>query len=80
MSVECFPPAEYLRDELDARGWSVETFAERSGLRRDTVDELLAGTRKITKLTALCIGRAFGVSPETWERLQAAADAAGGEK
>lgn len=65
-----FPICEFLRDELDARGWSVETVCERTGLQRYVAEELLAGKRRLTKLTALCLEAGFGISADTWLRLQ----------
>ena len=76
---ERFPVCEYLRDELEARGWSVETFCERTGLRRDVAEELLAGSRSITKLTALCLEHGLGCRAATWLRLQEAGKPAGGK-
>ena len=72
--AERFPPAEYIREEMGERGWSVETLAEESGLKRCYVEELLAG-RTVTSLAAVALGKAFGTGPELWLNLQAAADA-----
>ena len=72
--AERFHPGEYVGDELKARGWSIETFCERSGLRRDLVDELIAGRRSVTRMTAFCLAQAFGSSEQTWLRLQKSYD------
>lgn len=72
--AERFPVCEYIQDEIDARGWTRETFALRSGLRCDVVDEILAGRRRLTRITALCVGNAFGVDAGTWLRLQEAGE------
>ena len=70
--AEVFPPGEYLRDELEERGWSVTEFAEISGLALQAVSEILNAKREITTETALAISEALGTSSEVWLNLQAA--------
>lgn len=65
-----FPVSEHLRDELEARGWSIETFCEQTGLQRHRAEEILAGHQRLTKLTAMCIANGLGVSPGTLLALQ----------
>ena len=62
-------PSEFLREELDARGWTSQAFAEASGLRLAAAEELLAGTRPWTRLMSLCVGNALGTSQEVWDNL-----------
>lgn len=69
--AEVFPPGEFLRDELEARGWTQTEFAEILGRPVRLVNEILAGKRGITPQTALEIGAAFGTSAELWLNLEA---------
>jgi HTH-type transcriptional regulator/antitoxin HigA len=71
-AVEAFPPGEYLRDELEARGWTQTEFAEILGRPVRLVNEILAGKRGITPDTAREIGAALGTSPMLWLNLEAA--------
>ncbi len=69
-----YRPGELVKDEMEARGWSIETMVERSQLRRDTVEEIISGTRRVTLLTAVCLANAFGTSTEIWLNLQESFD------
>jgi len=68
--AEVFSPGEFLRDELDARGWTPREFAERIGCPPKLADEILAGKQGITPRTAQEIGAALGTSPELWLKLE----------
>ena len=70
-AAEVFPPGEFLREELDARGWSQTEFAEILGRPVRLINELLAGKKAITPDTAHQIGRALGTSPDLWMNLEA---------
>ena len=41
--AEVFPPGEFLRDELEARGWTQTEFAEILGRPPRLVNEIIAG-------------------------------------
>ena len=69
-AAEVFPAGEYLRDELDERGWTVTEFAEILARPVQVVSEILNGKKEITTDTALAIGDALGTSPELWLSLQ----------
>ncbi len=71
---ERFHPGEYVADEMEARGWCIDTMVERSQLRRDLLEEILSGHRRVTRLTALCLGDAFGTGSEVWTNLQKSFD------
>lgn len=69
--AEVFPPGEFIREEMDARGWSAEDLAERFG--GDYAIDLLVvnlclhvhdTSLILGRNTAEKLGRAFGVSPE----------------
>lgn len=68
--AEVFAPGEYLRDEIDERGWTVTEFAEIIGRPVQAVSEILNGKKEITTETALALGEALGTSPELWLNLQ----------
>jgi len=70
--AEVFPPGEFLRDELEKRGWSQIEFAEIIERPVRLVNEILAGKRGITPETAKEIGAALGTSPHYWLNLEAA--------
>ena len=68
--AEAFPPGEYLRDELEERGWTVTEFAEILGRPVQAVSEILNGKKEITTNTALAIAEALATTPELWLNLQ----------
>jgi len=70
--AETFPPGEYLRDELEVRGWSEKEFAEILGRPVQAVSEIMNGRKQIVPETALAIAEALGTSAELWINLQAA--------
>jgi len=70
--AEVFPPGEFLRDELDARGWTQTEFAEILGRPLRLVNEILVGKRGITPQTAQEIAAALGTTPELWLNLETA--------
>ncbi len=73
---ELFPPGEYIRDELDARGWTQEDLAEILGRPAKAVSQILTGQKTITARTAQELAAAFGTSAELWLNLQSAYDLA----
>jgi HTH-type transcriptional regulator / antitoxin HigA len=70
--AEVFPPGEFLRDELEARGWTQTEFAEIIGRPHRVVNELIAGKRGITPETAKELAAALGTSAQLWMNLDAA--------
>ncbi len=70
--AEVFPPGEFLRDELEARGWTQMEFAEIIGRPVRLVNEIIGGKKSITPTTAREIGAALGTSPILWLNLDAA--------
>jgi len=69
--AEVFPPSEYLREELEARGWTEVEFAQILDRPVQLVSEILNDRKEITAETALELGHALGTSPELWLNLQA---------
>ena len=68
--AEVFPPGEFIRDELEARGWTQTDLAEILGRPLKAVSEILTGRRAITPETAKGLGEAFGVDPQFWMNLE----------
>lgn len=69
--AEVFPPSEYLREELEARGWTEVEFAQILDRPAQLVSEILNNRKEITPETALELGEALGTSAELWLNLQA---------
>jgi HTH-type transcriptional regulator/antitoxin HigA len=72
--AKAFRPGEYLREELEARGWSQRDFARIIGRPLQVVNEIVRGKKRVTAETAKEIGMAFGTGPEVWINLQASYD------
>ncbi|HEY1684763.1 MAG TPA: HigA family addiction module antitoxin [Tepidisphaeraceae bacterium] len=68
--AEAFPPGEYLRDELEARGWTQAEFARVIGRPLQLVNEIIKGKKRITEQTALEIAAALGTSAKVWLNLE----------
>jgi HTH-type transcriptional regulator/antitoxin HigA len=70
--VEVFPPGEFIREELEARGWTQDDLAEILGRPLRTVNEVITGKRSITPETAKGLGEALGTSAQLWMNLESA--------
>ncbi|MFZ2492263.1 MAG: helix-turn-helix domain-containing protein [Thermoanaerobaculia bacterium] len=68
--AEAFPPGEFLRDEMEERGWSQVDLAEVLGKPTAAVNELVLGKREITPATARSLAEAFGTSAQYWLNLE----------
>ena len=68
--AEVFPPGEFIKEELEARGWVQDDLAEILGRPTRLVNELIAGKRGITPETAKGLGEAFGTSAQLWMNLE----------
>src|SRR5262245_50934766 len=69
--AQAFPPGEFIRDELEARGWSQVELADILGRDTRLVNEIIAGKRAITPETAHGLGEAFGTGAQFWMNLEA---------
>lgn len=58
--AEVFPPGEFIRDELEARGWTQGDLAEIMGRPAQAVSEIISGKKQIMPQTALELAKAFG--------------------
>lgn len=70
--AEVFPPGDFLREELEARGWTQADLATIIGRPLQSVNLIITGKKVITPRTATELAAAFGTSPELWLNLQAA--------
>ena len=70
MPAEVFPPGEFIRDEIEERGWTQEDLAEILGRPLRLVNEIIMGKRGITPETANGIAAAFGTSAQFWMNLE----------
>ena len=70
--AQVFPPGEYIREELEARGWTQSKLAEILGRPFQTVNAIVNGKKEITPQTAVELGAAFGTSPEFFINLEMA--------
>ena len=68
--AEVFPPGEFIREEIEARGWTQEDLAEVLGRPLRLVNEIIMGKRGITPETANGIAAAFGTSAQFWMNLE----------
>lgn len=72
IAAEAFEPGEYLRDELEERGWSQIELAEVLGRPPRLISEIISGKRAITPETAKGLAAAFGTSAQLWMNLETA--------
>ncbi len=64
------PPGEYLRQELERRGWTQAEFATILGRHPKAVNEIVVGKRSITPRTAQELSLALGTSAKYWLNLE----------
>lgn len=72
MVAEVFPPGEFIKEELEARGWTQVELAEILDRPPRLVSEIITGKRSITPETARGLAAAFGTTPELWMNLEGA--------
>jgi len=68
--AEVFPPGDFIREELEVRGWRQADLAEIMGRSTAELSRLMNGKTGITEETAQQLGDAFGTGPEYWLGLQ----------
>jgi len=69
--AEVFPPGDFIKEELDARGWTQDDLARILGKPLPTVNQIIKGKRAIIADTATRLAAAFGNSPKFWMNLEA---------
>jgi HTH-type transcriptional regulator/antitoxin HigA len=70
--AEVFHAGEFLKEELDARGWTQAELAEIIGRPTQAVSEIILGKRGVTPETAKGLAAAFSTSAEYWMNLETA--------
>ena len=68
--AEVFPPGEFIKEELEERGWSQVELADIMGRPPRVVSEIISGKRAITPETAKGLGAAFGTGATLWINLE----------
>lgn len=66
-----FPPGDFIREELEERGWTQVDLAEILGRTPASVNEVIMGKRVVSPEIAKGLGDAFGTGPEFWLNLDA---------
>lgn len=72
--VEVFAPGEFIREELEARGWTQADLAAIIGRPVQVVNGIVTGSKAITAQTAQELSIAFGTSAQLWMNLQSSFD------
>jgi HTH-type transcriptional regulator/antitoxin HigA len=72
--AQAFPPGEYLREELESRGWSQGDLAKIIGRPIQLVNQIINNKKRITAETALALSAALGTTAELWVNLQSGYD------
>jgi HTH-type transcriptional regulator/antitoxin HigA len=70
--AEVFPPGEFIRDELEERGWTQSDLAKIMGRPLPVLNQIISGKKSITPETGVELGSAFGTSAEFWLNLETA--------
>lgn len=68
--AEVFSPGDFLREELEARGWTQGDPAHILGRPLQRVNEIINRRKRITAQTAKELGPAFDTGPEYWLNLE----------
>ncbi len=67
-----FPPGEFLKEELEARGWTQNALAQILGRQTSVVSAIVNGKRAISLDIANELASAFGTSSDYWMNLEKA--------
>jgi HTH-type transcriptional regulator/antitoxin HigA len=70
--AEVFAPGEFIKEELEARGWTQDDLAEIMGRPVRLINEIIAAKRGITPETANGLGDAFATGAQFWMNLESA--------
>src|SRR6266446_7987053 len=69
--AQTFPPGEFIKEELEARGWTQGDLATIMGRQDSVVSAIINGKRSVSPQIASELASAFGTSAELWMNLQA---------
>jgi len=70
MPAEVFPPGDFLKEELDRRGWTQVELSEILDRPPRLISEIVSGKRAVTPETAKGLAAALGTAPEFWMNLE----------
>lgn len=76
LAIDVQPPGYFIRQELEARGWTQRDLAFVLGIHEQAVNMIISGKRGISSEMAKALGDAFGVNHEFFANLQRAYDMA----
>jgi HTH-type transcriptional regulator/antitoxin HigA len=68
--AEAFPPGDFIKEELEARGWTQGDLARIMGRQDSVVSAIINGKRAISTQIADELGSSFGTSAELWMNLE----------
>ena len=69
-TAEAFPPGEFIREELEARGWTQGDLAKIMNRQDSVVSSIINGKRAISSQIASELASAFGTSADLWMNLE----------
>jgi HTH-type transcriptional regulator/antitoxin HigA len=69
-AAQAFPPGEFIREELEARGWTQGDLAKIMNRQDSVVSGIVNGKRAISSRIASELASAFGTSAELWMNLE----------
>jgi HTH-type transcriptional regulator/antitoxin HigA len=70
--AQVFVPGEFIREELEVRGWAQRDFARILGRPLQNVNSIINGKTAITAATAKQLALVLGTSAELWLNLETA--------
>src|SRR5580704_13118475 len=68
--AEAFPPGEFIKDELDARGWTQDVLADITGISAPAISNIIKGKRAISVDVASGLAAAFNTTAQFWMNLE----------
>ena len=68
--AESFPPGEFIKDELEARGWTQEDLAEITGMTSPVISNIINTKRAVSPDVASNLAAAFGTTAQFWMNLE----------
>jgi HTH-type transcriptional regulator/antitoxin HigA len=68
--AEAFPPGEFIKDELAARGWTQDVLAEITSIPAPVISNIVKGKRAISPEIASHLAAAFGTTAQLWMNLE----------
>lgn len=75
MKIKRYHPGSYLNEALKSMKMTAAEFSERTGLPKETVEDLIEGKIDVSPELASKLASFFGNSPDVWINLQTSYDA-----